>query len=519
MEEGIAMSTSERLPKLGANATGHTPELPVLPQGYHCAVTWGIPNDFGGMTSALLRRSRAFVREAGVHVDVLTFEYDAFYEEVRCELEVAGELIAGMRLRNLWEELASLSADVLRSARSGRAVVGQFVPLSAPDAYTEDLAPHSIGRRTRYDASGKTALQVDYLRPDGSIYVSDQRDIDSPGVEGKRLVTLCGYGGEPIASWNQMWPLYLFWLDTVVESRETFMIVDSKSTANFITRYRRDNVVTLHLVHNSHMAAGQLPPHGQLSSVRRYVFERLSSYDGIVLLTRKQKRDVDEVYSPGNTFVVPNSTELPDLSLADGARAQRHGVMLASLTGRKQIDHAILAIRDANAVATEPFILTIYGQGPERAALESLIAESDLVDHVSLAGYVDNPREQLESASFVLLTSKAEGLPLVILEALSVGCLPIAYDMPYGPGDTIIDGVNGYLVAAGDIAAATERILSLGELGPEEVEEMRRRARSTAEGFSDQAVTATWGEVMRAATEAKLRAIVDRLTRSDSVRS
>jgi len=132
---------------------------------------------------------------------------------------------------------------------------------------------------------------------------------------------------------------------------------------------------------------------------------------------------------------------------------------------------------------------------------------------------VDNPREQLESASFVLLTSKAEGLPLVILEALSVGCLPIAYDMPYGPGDTIIDGVNGYLVAAGDIAAATDRILSLGELGPEEVEEMRRRARLTAEGFSDQAVTATWGEVMRAATEAKLRAIVDRLTGSDSVRS
>ena len=51
----------------------------------------------------------------------------------------------------------------------------------------------------------------------------------------------------------------------------------------------------------------------------------------------------------------------------------------------------------------------------------------------------------------MLLTSRMEGLPLVLLEAMSVGCIPIAYDMPYGPADIIVDGVNGYLVEAGDI--------------------------------------------------------------------
>ncbi|WP_200914854.1 glycosyltransferase [Arthrobacter sp. Leaf234] len=49
----------------------------------------------------------------------------------------------------------------------------------------------------------------------------------------------------------------------------------------------------------------------------------------------------------------------------------------------------------------------------------------------------------LWAASFTLLTSTTEGLPLVLLEAMSGGCLPIAYDIPYGPADLIEDA--GYV--------------------------------------------------------------------------
>src|SRR4051794_9558321 len=97
-----------------------------LPSGYHCAVTWGIPQDFGGMTGALLRRSRAFVREAGVPVDVLTFEYDNGLSDVRCEMQVAGELVPGMRLRNLWEELAALPDQDISDAPADQMLTGTF---------------------------------------------------------------------------------------------------------------------------------------------------------------------------------------------------------------------------------------------------------------------------------------------------------------------------------------------------------------------------------------------------------
>ncbi|MEC5193351.1 MULTISPECIES: glycosyltransferase [unclassified Arthrobacter] len=487
------------------SATAEHPSPVTIPSGYHCAVTWGIPTDFGGMTSALLRRSRAFVREAGVAVDVLTFEYDNGLDDVRCEMQVAGELIPGMRLRNLWEEVAALPDEILSTAGWDKNLSGSFAPIAQENQHVEEFSPGALGRRTRFDTRSEKALQVDYFRPDGSLFVSDQRDVNEPGAEGGRLITLCDRKGEPVAAWNRMWPLYLFWLDNVVGSQETFMIVDSKSTANFITRFRRDNVVTLHLVHNSHMASGQVPPHGELSAVRRYVFERLHTYDGIVLLTERQKQDVDLAFgNPGNTFVVPNSTALPDKIPASNDRRQHDAVMLVSLTHRKRVDHAIKGIGLANGLSASPYNLRIFGQGPLHESLLALISKLGLEEHVHLGGFDSAPVARLAEASFVLLTSRMEGLPLVLLEAMSVGCIPIAYDMPYGPADIIVDGANGYLVEAGNVEGLADAILRLGSLSPDELQLMRQSARKTAERFDDRSVTVEWARVMSSAVDRKL---------------
>ncbi|MFF2029696.1 glycosyltransferase [Arthrobacter sp. NPDC058192] len=438
-------------------------------------------------------------------MDVLTFEYDAGLDRVRRELQTSGQMVSGMRLRNLWEELSTLPEQALSTVSGDKNITGTFTPIPVDEQQSEEIAKGSLGRRVRLDAASDKTLQVDYFRPDGSLFVSDQRDIHERGTEGGRLITLCDLEGEPVAAWNRIWPLYLFWLDTVVGSQETFMIVDSKSSANFITRFRRDNVVTLHLVHNSHMASGHVPPHGELSNVRRYVFERLDTYDGIVLLTKRQKDDVDLVFgNPGNTFVVPNSTELPESLPTSTDRPLTRGVMLAGLTYRKRVDHAIRGIGKANALAGAPFDLTIYGHGPAREQLEALVSKLGLSDSVHLGGFDSEPRERLSEASFVLLTSRMEGLPLVLLEAMSLGCIPIAYDMPYGPADIIVDGVNGYLVEAGDIEGLAESIVRLGALSTDDVESMRQAARATAERFDDRSVTTQWGRVMSLTADRKL---------------
>jgi poly(glycerol-phosphate) alpha-glucosyltransferase len=312
-----------------------------------------------------------------------------------------------------------------------------------------------------------------------------------------------------LASWNQVWPLYLFWLDLVVAGRQSFMIIDSKSTANFMTRYRRDNAVTLHVVHNSHLASGAVPPYGKLSPSRRYAFERLDAFDSVVFLTEQQKKDVDLLLeNPGNTCVIPNSLVLPPAGRQE--RRPEGGVILGSLTGRKRLDHAVSALELAQESVGAQLQLKIYGKGPEETSLRRLIADRDLGRSVTLAGHSAVARQEFRSASFTLLTSKLSVRGLALIEAMSVGCIPIAYDVPYGPADIIDDGVNGFLVEAGNIPAMAEAIVKLHAMETSAVDEMRARAVATASSFSDAAIVKRWRAEMRAAANHKISAAIDR---------
>jgi poly(glycerol-phosphate) alpha-glucosyltransferase len=147
--------------------------------------------------------------------------------------------------------------------------------------------------------------------------------------------------------------------------------------------------------------------------------------------------------------------------------------------------------------------LDIYGDGEERAALESQRDELGLGERVHFHGHDRGARAKLGDASFLLLTSTSEGFPLVLVEAMAAGCIPIAYDIPYGPADIIRDGVNGFLVPAGDQARLSAAIARLQSMSPREVSKMRRNARRAASGFTDLAVTKTWATTMSKAERRK----------------
>jgi poly(glycerol-phosphate) alpha-glucosyltransferase len=86
--------------------------------GKQFALTWSIPDAFGGMTGALMHRSRAFVRLAHRPVDILTLDDRVDYPEVEQRLRAAGELIEGIRIINIWDWLRDAdhvaSGDTLR---------------------------------------------------------------------------------------------------------------------------------------------------------------------------------------------------------------------------------------------------------------------------------------------------------------------------------------------------------------------------------------------------------------------
>src|SRR5699024_10662392 len=101
-----------------------------------------------------------------------------------------------------------------------------------------------------------------------------------------------------------------------------------------------------------------------------------------------------------------------------------------------------------------------HGDGPERERLQTLIADHGVADAVSLLPFDAHAAARFADAEFSLLSSTAEGLPLVLVEAMAYGCIPISYDIQYGPADMITHGRNGFLADDGDIESLVRGILS-----------------------------------------------------------
>ena len=104
--------------------------------------------------------------------------------------------------------------------------------------------------------------------------------------------------------------------------------------------------------------------------------------------------------------------------------------------------------------------LLILGDGPERHALEAMINDLELAEHVSLPGFVNNPHAYMSHAAVYALSSRWEGLPTVLVEALYCGAPLVATDCPSGPFEILEAGKFGLLVPMQDPPALAAAILS-----------------------------------------------------------
>ena len=475
-----------------------------MPQGRHFAVTWSIPDDYGGMTAAMLQRSSAFSRLGGTPVDVLTFDTRADTADLELRLRERGVIDQGVRFVNLYDWLRGhpLPGGSLRPERH------VFTPLGDADADADATVAcrhrDTVTSRTRSDDQGRT-LQVDHYRDDGTLVLSDRRDTRSRGAVGGRSIVLCDETGRPVRSWARIWPLYTAWLDALTGGMPSFMIVDSKTIAPFMVEYRRQHVITAHVVHASHRSgAGEDHP---IRESRRAVFERLDGFDLVAVLTRRQAADIEHDIGPApNLVTIPNSRPgpspaEPEVRAAPASRDPDRGLVLAALTPRKRVSHAIDAIHRARATAADTGVsadlrLDVYGDGESRPALERRIGDDPAV---RLHGFDPEARRELATASFLLLTSRSEGSPLVLIEAMAAGCLPIAYDVRYGPSDLIRNGRNGYLVPSGDVDALAAAIVRLRQMPTRRVETKRRAAMRAAHAFDEDRVTRLWARELRRA--------------------
>lgn len=230
-----------------------------------------------------------------------------------------------------------------------------------------------------------------------------------------------------------------------------------------------------------------------------------NQYAGIITLTHRQQQDIIDLNfnSSENVYCIPeNWFSSEDIAKHDQMKWQdkEDGLIVVSarLDAVKQIDHAITAVAFAHQRVPK-IHLEIWGGGSDRDKLQSLIDLKNAQSFIQLKGVANNQRmkERMAQAQLHLLTSKNEGLPMVLFEA-QLGQTPsICYDIDYGPDDMITNRVNGDLIAPNDkkyLAMRIEELFNEPNYGI--LRHYGLNSKYTMKRYSEETVWQLWRDVM-----------------------
>ncbi len=148
-------------------------------------------------------------------------------------------------------------------------------------------------------------------------------------------------------------------------------------------------------------------------------------------------------------FFIPNPVHLQRVgenTQTDGQHIMNNDFVLACgrLVKQKGFDLLISAFKQCRF--SDRIDLIILGEGPEELTLKALACDLGMADRVHFLGSVSNPYPYMSKAKCFILSSRYEGWPNVLVEAMACGCPSIAFDCPFGPSEIIEHQVNGLLV-------------------------------------------------------------------------
>ncbi len=244
---------------------------------------------------------------------------------------------------------------------------------------------------------------------------------------------------------------FTLWTDVLLlrrvrAARSGVLLTTRPSFSALAAQVARRNVVLVAQEH-THLDAlsGEMPA----EIARTY-----GGLEAVVLLTERDRENYAAMLPGKSTTVlaIPNAVpRLPGAPLP--AHDRRRAVIAAGrLTAQKGFDLLISAFALVTAEYPD-WVLEIYGAGPEGPALSEQIEQAGLSRVVTMAGATRCLSEVMAETAVFALSSRYEGLPMVLLEAMDKHMAVVAYDCPTGPRELVTDGVDGLLVAPEDVEA------------------------------------------------------------------
>jgi glycosyltransferase involved in cell wall biosynthesis len=228
-------------------------------------------------------------------------------------------------------------------------------------------------------------------------------------------------------------------------------------------------------------------------SVRRAIERAYPRLDAVTGLTGSDAASYRHLL-PDGVLVRNLPNAVPAIGSARSDLSAPLVIAAGRLTHQKGFDELITAFRTV-ADRHPAWSLHIYGAGQLRDSLEGQIRALGLTGTVVLKGFSPSLPDELAAGSVFAMSSRFEGFPLALIEAMGVGLPPVAFASSPGVVEIITDGVDGVLVPAADVPAFASALCSLIE-DPARRAELGEAARRSVGKYSPAAVDDQWEQLI-----------------------
>lgn len=228
--------------------------------------------------------------------------------------------------------------------------------------------------------------------------------------------------------------------------------------------------------------------------IRKYIYKQ---FDRLIVLTSKDKEFFDTQLPSSQTTVIPNPVVLKDSGKAP--LDSKKIISVGRLEYQKGFDTLINCFYQISRQYPD-WILEIYGEGSLRDELQSLISKYKMEKIVLLRGHTSDINTKFKEAAFYVMSSRFEGFPMVLIEAMNQGIPCISFDCPNGPSDILENGVNGILVkdqSPDDLQKAIIRLIE----NKSERNEMGIKASHSVEKYNEKNIANMWDELFDVLTK------------------
>ena len=327
-----------------------------------------------------------------------------------------------------------------------------------------------------------------YFALDGRIATRDL-DINYDADNGRLVSKLLRF---PLRQWRHKKRLEAM----LQQLRPDVTVCMFNNDVSFVHRLKDGSrkVLEIHFSKNKKLQYGRRGLWAVIDRWRTQREERLvHRYDHFVVLTHEDKALWEHGSSPSakrqsDITVIPNArTFVPQ---RQSALTEKRVVAIGRYDYQKDFD-TLLYIWHRLGDRRRGWTLDIIGDGPLRSEMEWQLQQWHLTDSVRLLRPTDDIEAVYREASILAMTSRYEGLPMVLLEAQACGLPIVAFACQCGPRDVITDGTDGFLIEGRDERLFADRLCTL--MTDDALRrQMGAAAAQSSERFSEERIMQQW---------------------------